>query len=80
MMPILSKNIKILNLSNNNILSTSFLKNKGESLELVNLNNNKLTNICDLLLLENVEEIYVKNNLIDHISSNRILLKKYLLF
>lgn len=79
-MPILSKNIKILNLSNNNILSTSFLKNKGESLELVNLNNNKLTNICDLLLLENVEEIYVKNNLIDHISSNRILLKKYLLF
>lgn len=79
-MPILSKNIKILNLSNNNILSTSFLKNKGESLELVNLNNNKLTNICDLLLLENVEEIYVKNNLIDHISSNRILLKKYLSF
>lgn len=82
-LPILSPSLKILNLSDNNLRSISFLKDiQLVHLQFINLNNNKITNMSDLLIFENLEEIHIKHNRIDHVhvGKDKIKSKKYIVF
>lgn len=77
--PYFGANLRILNLSQNSLRSVSFLKEiSTDSLEFINLGTNKLTNISDLLAIPKLIEMHLKNNLIDHVSSDKVIAEEYL--
>lgn len=77
--PYFGTNLRILNLSQNSLRSVSFLKEiSTDSLEFINLSTNKLTNISDLLAIPKLIEMHLKNNLIDHVSSDKVIAEEYL--
>lgn len=68
--PLLTENVKLMNISHNNLRGVSFLKERGKfvNLEFLNINFNRINNVSDLMGLPNLTELHAKHNLIDHIS------------
>ena len=68
--PMLTENVKLMNISHKNLRGVSFLKERGKfiNLEFLNINFNRVNNVSDLMSLPNLTELHAKHNVIDHIS------------